>query len=126
MDVSSHYEQNEDHLTKNSTSFSHQGRNAARNQCIFELTRELSLKPSHISELKVSDLFYENRFIFTRRKNGSISVKPISDRLAKTIKAWVESQNLKNDDYVFISERRTKINRRTIWHIVRTENNPDI
>ena len=97
-------------------------RNAARDRCLLLLMFRHGLRVSEACGLMLSQVDTESRILHVARlKKGLSTTHPLRADELKAIKAWllVRAKMQPETDALFISERRTPLNRRTAWHAIR-------
>jgi site-specific recombinase XerD len=96
-------------------------RQPERDYCILLLLFHHGLRVSELCDLGLDDVQLENKTLFVRhQKNGKRSVHPLFKGEPGAIKDWlkVREQMAPSHQYLFTSERRSKLNRATIWSMV--------
>jgi len=99
-------------------------RNAARDRCLLLLMYRHGLRVSEACSLKLSQVDIESRVLHVARlKKGLCTTHPLRTDELKAIRSWLavraKMQPTAETDALFISERRTPLNRRTAWHAIR-------
>ena len=73
---------------------------------MFILGINVGLRISDILNLKVEDVLNQNHVTIIEEKTGKAKRFLLNDRMQKEIKDYVESSNLKEDDFVVYSNKR--------------------
>lgn len=97
-----------------------------RDRCIFEVMYVSGLRISEVCNLKLSDIdFMEMEFKITGKGNrqrivpfGEPTLELIQMYLNKSRNAINKKPNSKNMDYLFISKKGGKLDRKSIWKIL--------
>ncbi len=95
-----------------------------RDKAIFELLYSCGLRITEAVELCVNDLDFENRFITITGKGGKERMVPISEEAIRLIRKYLKhsrSEILSDrlSDYVFISKKGSRLNRKSLWRLLR-------
>lgn len=96
-----------------------------RNRAIIETLYGCGLRVSELTELKLSDLFFEENFIKVTGKGNKQRLIPISDYTIKIINFYKNEvrvhQDLKKgfEDYLFLNRRGRKLTRVMIFTIIK-------
>lgn len=95
-----------------------------RDKAIFELLYSCGLRITEAVELCVNDLDFENRFITITGKGGKERMVPISEEAIRLIRKYLKhsrSEILSDrlSDYVFISKKGSKLNRKSVWRLLK-------
>ncbi|GAE83833.1 site-specific tyrosine recombinase XerD [Bacteroides reticulotermitis] len=96
-----------------------------RNRAILETLYSCGLRVSELTNLKLSDLYFEEGFIKVDGKGNKQRLVPISPRAIREIQLYFMDRNQieikKNyEDFVFISQRRGKpLSRIMIFHLIK-------
>lgn len=96
-----------------------------RNRAILETLYSCGLRVSELTNLKLSDLYFNEGFIKVEGKGNKQRLVPISPRAIKEIQLYFTDRNqitIKKDyeDYVFVSSRRGKaLSRIMIFHLIK-------
>lgn len=96
-----------------------------RNRAILETLYSCGLRVSELTNLKLSDLYFDEGFIKVDGKGNKQRLVPISPRAIKEIQLYFMDRNQieikKNyEDFVFISHRRGKsLSRIMIFHLIK-------
>jgi len=97
-----------------------------RNRAIIETLYSCGLRVSELTELKISDLFFEEDFIKVTGKGNKQRFVPISELTKKYINTYkdhirIHLNPLKDDvDILFLNRRGKKLTRAMIFTIVKT------
>ena len=97
-------------------------RNAARDRCFLLLMFRHGLRVSEACGLQLSQVDIESRVLHVERlKKGLSTTHPLRGDEIRAIKTWlIERKRLKPEgDSFFVSERRTPLNRKTVWVAIR-------
>jgi type 1 fimbriae regulatory protein FimB len=98
-------------------------RHEVRDRCLLLLMFRHGLRVSEACSLKLSQVDLESRVLHVGRlKKGLSTTHPLRGDELRAIKAWlVERARLKpKGTSLFVSDRRTPLNRRTAWLAIRT------
>ena len=81
-----------------------------RNRAIVEVLFSCGLRVSELTELKMSNLYLDERFIRVFGKGSKERLVPISDKAVKELKLWFVDRDRMNikpgeEDYVFLNRR---------------------
>lgn len=95
-----------------------------RNYAIIETLYSCGLRVSELTNLKFSDLFFDEGFIRVEGKGSKQRLVPISDVAIQKIRAWLcyrKQVAIKkgNEDILFVSSRGKAISRITVYHFIR-------
>lgn len=95
-----------------------------RNRAILETLYSCGLRVSELTNLKLSDLYFDEGFIKVDGKGNKQRLVPISPRAIKEIKLYFMDRNRVNikkdyEDYVFLSRRGTNLSRIMIFHLIK-------
>lgn len=95
-----------------------------RNRAILETLYSCGLRVSELTNLKLSDLYFDEGFIKVDGKGNKQRLVPISPRAIKEIKLYFLDRNRVNikkdyEDYVFLSRRGTNLSRIMIFHLIK-------
>lgn len=96
-----------------------------RNRAVLEMLYSCGLRVSELCNLRLSDLFLDERFIRVRGKGGKERLVPMSERAVDELELWFLDRNLirvkpGNEDYVFLSPRRgNPLSRITVFYWVK-------
>ena len=98
-------------------------RHEVRDRCLLLVMFRHGLRVSEACSLKLSQVDVESRVLHVARlKKGLATTHPLRTDELKAIKAWLlERARLKpKGASLFVSDRRTPLNRRTAWLALRT------
>ena len=96
-------------------------RHNIRNQLIILIGYRHGLRASEIADLKFSDIELEEAKLNCRRLKGSHhNIHPLMGDEIRLIKRWLKIHPTPNGEYIFPSERKTRITRQSIWRIIKT------
>ena len=93
-----------------------------RDRCLLLLMYRHGLRVSEACGLKLSQVDLDDGVLHVQRLKGGLSTThPLRSDEAKALKAWlvVRSRMAPGCDALFVSNRRTPINRRTVWVMLR-------
>ncbi len=95
-----------------------------RNYAIIETLYSCGLRVSELTNMRFSDLFFDQGFIRVRGKGDKQRLVPISETAIQKIKNYLPYRanlNIKrgNEDVLFLSARGTAISRITVFYYVR-------
>ncbi len=95
-----------------------------RNKTIVEVLYGSGLRVSELVNLKISNIFFEERFMKVEGKGSKQRLVPLSDESLKQMKFWFLNRNLLkiqpgNEDFLFLNRRGTKLTRAMIFSIVK-------
>lgn len=96
-----------------------------RNKAIIETLFSCGLRVSELVNLKISDLFFDEKFIRVLGKGSKQRLVPISETAIKQIKLWFidrnQMENIKpgEEDYVFLNRRGHHLTRTMILIMVK-------
>ncbi|MCJ8342345.1 MAG: tyrosine-type recombinase/integrase [Cetobacterium sp.] len=76
-----------------------------RDALLFNVGIWTGLRVSDILKLRVKDLYNKSRLDVTQTKTGNIVHVPISPKLKKRVKSYVEDNNLQSYDYLIRSRK---------------------
>jgi type 1 fimbriae regulatory protein FimB len=99
------------------------GRHEVRDRCLLLLMFRHGLRVSEACSLRLSQVDLESRVLHVARlKKGLSTTHPLRGDELRALKAWlVERAGLKpKGASLFVSDRRTPLNRRTAWLAIRT------
>ena len=94
-----------------------------RNRAILETLYSCGLRVSELTNLKLSDLYFNEGFIKVEGKGSKQRLVPISPRAIQEIKYYFMDRNRINIKknykyYLFLSRRRKHLSRNIIFHII--------
>ena len=95
-----------------------------RNRAILETLYSCGLRVSELTNLKLSDLYFDEGFIKVEGKGNKQRLVPISPKAIKEINYFLidrDRQYIKKDfeDYLFLSKRGKNISRIMVFHIIK-------
>ena len=96
-----------------------------RNHAIIETLYSCGLRVTELTELKISNLHFEEGYVTVEGKGRKERIVPIGERAKREIKEYVENwrteQNINDgqEDYVFINKLGDKISRVMIFNIIK-------
>ena len=97
-----------------------------RNKAILETLYSCGLRVSELTDLKLSDLFFEEGFIKVTGKGNKQRLVPISTSTQVYINHYTSNQRKhqkikpESKDIVFLNRRGNKLTRSMVFHIVKT------
>lgn len=95
-----------------------------RNYAIIETLYSCGLRISELTNLRFSDLFFEEGFIRVEGKGSKQRLVPISETAVQKIRNWIPYRNQINirkgsEDILFVSSRGKAISRVTVFYYIR-------
>ena len=98
----------------------------ARNRAIIEVLFSCGLRVSELVNMKLSDLFLEDRVLLVRGKGNKERLVPVSNKAIADLKRWFFDRNLMKikpgeDDYVFLNRRGAHLTRTMILIMVKRQ-----
>ncbi|MDR1517394.1 MAG: site-specific tyrosine recombinase XerD [Dysgonamonadaceae bacterium] len=95
-----------------------------RNHAIIETLYSCGLRVSELANLKFSNLYFDEGFIRVEGKGSKQRLVPISETAVQKIKNWLTYRSRiavgkGNEDFVFVSSRKTALSRITIFHFIK-------
>lgn len=95
-----------------------------RNRAILETLYSCGLRVSELTNLKLSDLYFDEGFIKVDGKGNKQRLVPVSPRAIKEVKLYFMDRSRVNikkgyEDYVFLSRRGTHLSRIMIFHLIK-------
>lgn len=95
-----------------------------RNKTIIEVLYGSGLRVSELVNLKLSNIFFDERFMKVEGKGNKQRLVPLSDESLKQMQFWFLDRNLLkiqpgNEDFLFLNRRGTKLTRAMIFDIVK-------
>ncbi|KAA6309130.1 Tyrosine recombinase XerD, partial [termite gut metagenome] len=95
-----------------------------RNKAILETLYSCGLRVSELTNLKLSDFYFEEGFIKVEGKGSKQRLVPISSKAIKEITLYLMDRNLikiKKDyeDYVFLNQRGKNLTRIMVFYIIK-------
>lgn len=96
-----------------------------RNKAIIETLYGCGLRVSELTDLKISDIFFNDEFIKITGKGNKQRIVPIGNSAAKQIKLFINTirvhiQAVKgNEDYIFLNKRGKKLSRVMVFIIIK-------
>ena len=98
----------------------------ARNRAIIEVLFSCGLRVSELVNMKLSDLYLEDRVLLVRGKGKKERLVPVSNKAIADLKRWFFDRNLMKikpgeDDYVFLSRRGAHLTRTMILIMVKRQ-----
>ena len=97
-----------------------------RNKAIIELLFSCGLRVSELVNLKLSDLFIEEKYVRVMGKGSKERLVPISAKAIKELQYWFRDRNLMNiqpgeQDYVFLNRRGAHLTRTMILIMIKQQ-----
>lgn len=98
----------------------------ARNRAIIEVLFSCGLRVSELVNMKLSDLYLEDRVLLVRGKGSKERLVPVSNKAIADLKRWFFDRNLMKikpgeDDYVFLNRRGAHLTRTMILIMVKRQ-----
>lgn len=98
----------------------------ARNLAIIEVLFSCGLRVSELVNMKLSDLYLEDRVLLVRGKGNKERLVPVSNKAIADLKRWFFDRNLMKikpgeDDYVFLNRRGAHLTRTMILIMVKRQ-----
>ena len=98
----------------------------ARNRAIIEVLFSCGLRVSELVNMKLSDLYLEDRVLLVRGKGSKERLVPVSNKAITDLKRWFFDRNLMKikpgeDDYVFLNRRGAHLTRTMILIMVKRQ-----
>ena len=98
----------------------------ARNRAIIEVLFSCGLRVSELVNMKLSDLYLEDRVLLVRGKGNKERLVPVSNKAIADRKRWFFDRNLMKikpgeDDYVFLNRRGAHLTRTMILIMVKRQ-----
>lgn len=98
----------------------------ARNRAIIEVLFSCGLRVSELVNMKLSDLYLEDRVLLVRGKGNKERLVPVSSKAIADLKRWFFDRNLikikpGEDDYVFLNRRGAHLTRTMILIMVKRQ-----
>ena len=98
----------------------------ARNRAIIEVLFSCGLRVSELVNMKLSDLYMEDRVLLVRGKGNKERLVPVSNKAIADLKRWFFDRNLMKikpgeDDYVFLNRRGAHLTRTMILIMVKRQ-----
>ncbi|MDR0509764.1 MAG: tyrosine recombinase XerD [Rikenellaceae bacterium] len=93
-----------------------------RNRSIIETMYSCGLRVSEVTELRISDLFLNERFVRVVGKGDKERIVPISSEAIKRIELYIPDRNtlkIKDEDVLYLNRRGRKLTREMIFLILR-------
>ena len=96
-----------------------------RNKAIIEVLFSCGLRVSELCTLRLNDLYLEDEFIRVEGKGSKQRLVPISNKAIHELQLYFIDRNAMrdikpgNEDYVFLSKRKTKISRIMVFHFIK-------
>lgn len=98
----------------------------ARNRAIIEVLFSCGLRVSELVNMKLSDLYLEDRVLLVLGKGNKERLVPVSNKAIADLKRWFFDRNLMKikpgeDDYVFLNRRGAHLTRTMILIMVKRQ-----
>ncbi len=98
----------------------------ARNRAIIEVLFSCGLRVSELVNMKLSDLYLDDRVLLVRGKGNKERLVPVSNKAIADLKRWFFDRNLMKikpgeDDYVFLNRRGAHLTRTMILIMVKRQ-----
>lgn len=97
-------------------------RHEARDRCLMLLMFRHGLRVSELCAMTLDQLDVDSRVLHVARLKGGLSTAhPLRTDELRVVKKWlaVRARMSGADRHVFLSMRRSPLNRRTVWHLVK-------
>lgn len=99
-------------------------REGHRNRAILEVLYSCGLRISELTNLRFSDLFFDEGFIKVEGKGGKQRLVPISPAAIKEIELYLIERRKQKvekgfENYIFLSKRGTPISRVMVFHFIK-------
>ena len=96
----------------------------ARNRAIIEVLFSCGLRVSELVNMKLSDLYLEDRVLLVRGKGNKERLVPVSSKAIADLKRWFFDRNLMKikpgeEDYVFLNRRGAHLTRHMILIMIK-------
>ena len=97
-----------------------------RNKAIIEVLFSCGLRVSELVNLKLSDLFIEEKYVRVMGKGSKERLVPISTKAIRELQYWFRDRNLMNiqpgeQDYVFLNRRGAHLTRTMILIMIKQQ-----
>ena len=97
-----------------------------RNHAIIEVLFSCGLRVSELVNLKLSDLYIEERYVRVLGKGSKERLVPISPQAIKQLDLWIMDRNLMKikpgqEDYVFLNRRGARLTRTMILIMIKQQ-----
>lgn len=93
-------------------------RHHIRNNAIISLFLSTAIRLSELANIKIKDIDFDNKSIIINGKGGKERVVYLTDTLINILKNYLRTRKVLNcDDYLFITDKNTKLSRRSIEDI---------
>ena len=96
-----------------------------RDKAILELLYSSGLRVSELTNLKVSDLFFEDEVIRVLGKGSKQRIVPVGSSAIKWVTEYLQKlrpllqKRMKSENVIFLNSRGSKISRMGIWKLVK-------
>ncbi len=95
-----------------------------RNRAIIETLYGSGLRVSELVTLRISDIYFEQKYMKVEGKGSKQRLVPISDEAIKQINYWFEDRNLLpikhgEEDFLFLNRRGAHLTRQMVFTIVK-------
>jgi site-specific recombinase XerD len=97
-------------------------RNQERDFCLLGMMYRHGLRVTEAVDLRLDDIDLDHTTFHVRRlKDSASGAHPIYPADRKALSAWLKVRKAMkpNNDFLFISERRSQLNRTSVWEIIR-------
>ena len=97
-----------------------------RNKAIIEVLFSCGLRVSELVNLKLSNIFFDEKFVRVIGKGNKERLVPISDKAIKELRLWFYDRNLQTikpgeEDYVFLNRRGAHLTRTMILIMIKRQ-----
>lgn len=97
-----------------------------RNRAMLEVLYSCGLRVSELTNLRYSDVYFEEGFIKVEGKGGKQRLVPISETALQEIKNYLYDRNTVkvkkgHEDFLFLSKRGTSLSRIMVFHIIKVQ-----
>jgi len=95
-----------------------------RNVAIIETLYGSGLRVSELVNIKLSNIYFDEKYMIISGKGGKQRLVPLSDNTIEQINFWLSDRNLitikpKHEDFLFINRRGAQISRSMIFKIIK-------
>ena len=95
-----------------------------RNVAIIETLYGSGLRVSELVSIKLSDIFFDEKYMKITGKGSKQRLVPLSDKTIEQIQFWIQNRNSipikpKNEDFLFLNRRGTQLTREMVFIIIK-------
>ncbi len=95
-----------------------------RNGLIVLLMYAGGLRVSELSDLRISDIFFDSGFLRVKGKGSKERIVPIDKNTVKLLNSYIQNERItyvkpNSKDFLFLSNRGYKLTRQALWKIVK-------